>query len=293
MTPPIIAVEYLLAKNVIIAIMKPIFEIIPTVFNAAQTTLIGEISDEGFNYVFEENGEIIGIGASLFEKNYKDDDIAIALPIFFHQRKYFAETFKKIIIQFSFPQSAMVPFQLYKREDNAKVLDSLFGDSNYQTEIFTELPQGRNSYHIFRVCSSISEALRQQFPSAVFTHQFTSMACKKSENENELNIVFYGKKLVVSFFSGGKFRVFNSYYYQAPQDVSWILLNVTSVVDRNNVNLMVSGLIEESSILYTELKKYFNHIHFNNGPASIKYNAEMMQHPAHYLSHIFAIESCE
>lgn len=273
--------------------MKPIFEIIPAEFNAPQTTLIGEISEEGFNYIFEEEGEVIGIGASLFEKNYTDDDIAIALPLFFHQRKCFARQFKKIIIQFSFPQSAMVPFQLYNRQDNAQVLDSLFGDSNYHTEIFTELPQGRNSYHIYRVCSSISEALRQQFPAAVFTHQFTSMACKKIESENELNIVFYGKKLVVSFFSEGKIRLLNSYYYQAPQDAAWILLNATSGVDRNNVDLIVSGLIEESSILYSELRKYFNHIHFNDGPGSIKYNTEMMQHPAHYLSHLFAIGSCE
>lgn len=273
--------------------MKPIFEIIPTEFNAAQTTFIGEISEEGFNYVFEENGEIVGIGASLFEKNYKDDDIAIALPIFFHQRKCFQESFKNTIIQFSFPESAMVPFRLYNREQNAQVLNSLFGDVNYQTEIFTELPEGRNSYHIYRVCSSIADALRQQFPAAVFTHQFTSMACKKFENENELNIVFYGKKMVVVFFSEGKIRILNSYYYQAPQDAAWILLNITSGIDRNNVNLKLSGLIEASSILYSELKKYFNDINFDNGSGSIKYNVNTFQHPAHYLSHIFAIESCE
>ena len=273
--------------------MKPIFEIIPSEFNAAQTTLIGEISEEGFNYIFKENEEIIGIGASVFEKDYTDDDIAIALPLFFHQRKCFAEPFKKIIIQFSFPQSAMVPFELYNREENQQVLDILFGDNSYPTEIFSELPHGRNSFHIYRVCSSIFEVLHRQFPGAVFTHQFTSMASRKVENENELNIVFYGKKLAVSFFSEGKFQLLNSFHYNAPQDASWILLNATSGIEKDKINVVVSGLIEESSILYSELRKYFNHIHFNDGPTSIKYNAEMMQHPAHYLSHIFAIESCE
>ena len=273
--------------------MKPIFEIIPSEFNGAQTTLIGEISEEGFNYIFEEEGEIIGIGASLFEKNYKDDDIAIALPLFFHQRKCFAQPFKKIVIQFSFPQSTMVPFQLYNSEENHQVLDTLFGDNSFSTEMFSELSKGRNLYNIYRAPASICDVLRQQFSGVIFTHQYTSMACKKIESENELNIVFYGKKLVVSFFSEGKFRLFNSYHYHAPQDVSWILLNVTTGIYRNKVNVIVSGLIEESSILYLELRKYFNHIHFNDGPASIKYNAEMMQHPAHYLSHIFAIESCE
>ncbi|MBS1737064.1 MAG: DUF3822 family protein [Bacteroidetes bacterium] len=273
--------------------MKSIFEIIPAEFNAAQTTLIGEISEEGFNYIFREDNNIIGIGAAFFEEKIKDDDVAISFPLFFHQRNYFAQPFKEIIIQFSFPQGALVPFELYCPEENEKVLNILFGDNCCKSEIFSDLLNHRNAYQIYRVCSSICDVFRNQFPGAVFTHQFTTMATRIVEYEYELNVVFYGKKLVVSLYAEDKFKLLTSFQYRAPQDTSWILLNATSGIERDKINVVVSGLVEESSILFAELKKYFNHIHFNEGSSQIKYNVGQMKHPAHYLSHIFAIEPCE
>jgi hypothetical protein len=85
----------------------------------------------------------------------------------------------------------------------------------------------------------------------------------------------------------------NSYKYQKPEDVSYTLLNICRQFQLQDIHLQISGLLEETSVLYKEIYKYFTDIEFTSLSSEINYSEEITKFPAHYFSYIFAIDSCE
>ena len=58
------------------------------------------------------------------------------------------------------------------------------------------------------------------------------------------------------------------------------------------LTIRLSGMIDEYSLLYTELYKYFLLLVFDELPAQYQYPEELNKYPAHYFSHLFAVALC-
>jgi len=282
-------------KNYIIAAiryMKKIFEILPSSIDPGNCILICEVSNEGFSFTIRDEGQnlFMGLGVYHFDKVSLPGD---SLEALLQGNEFLSGNFKKVVLVYSFSESVLIPFPLYDSEQNAEVLNLVHGDMNATDSLLTDVITEESMYNSFRVPAALYHILQRQFPKAVSQHQYSVLLRQKLPDRNQLSIIFYTGKMVVSVVKDGKHQLINSFNYRTEQEVTYILLNICNQFDIENIDVEISGLLEKSSALYKEIYKYFDTIGLTPLPENKNYIKEITEHPAHYFSHIFALDLCE
>ncbi|MDP4284972.1 MAG: DUF3822 family protein [Bacteroidota bacterium] len=275
--------------------MNKIFEILPSSVEEENCILICEMSTEGFSFAIKDEiqNSFLGLGIYHFEKNTPPVGFPIALQILFHQNEWLSRKFKKINIVYSFPESVLIPFPIYDRNQNRNILNLVHGDLSNNDIIFTDVITGESLYNTYRVAAPVYDILQSQFPRASNMHQYSFLLKQAPSEKNKLHIIFYSKKMVVSLIKEGKHQLINSFNYRTAEDITYILLNICKQFEVENIDLEISGLLEKNSLLFAEIYKYFETIELTTLPVDKNYSEEITQHPAHYFSHLFALDSCE
>ncbi len=252
-------------KNSIIAIteMKTLFEILPSSIDSENSTLICELSNEGVSFVLknEEENSFLGVAVYQFDKSRPQAGYSIALQILFHQKEWLTKKFNKTFIIYSTPESVLVPFSLYDSAQNEAVLNLVHGDLHSQETILSDLITEQQVYNIFRIPTQIYNAVQNQFFNVKSMHQYSRILKQKAPEKDKLTVIFYTQKMVISLFKEGKYHLINSFTFRTAEEVSYII--------------------------------YFTNISFYDNPKGCSYPTELSDYPAHYFSHIFALDPCE
>ena len=274
--------------------MRPVFEILPASFDEENCTLLCELNNEGFSCCIKDEvkNTFLGLAIYHYDKNKPPVGFPIALQIIFHQKKILSQNFKKIKIVYSLPQSVLVPFHLYNRENNSNLMNLMQGDLRQNETVLSDVITTQSMYNCYRISTAIYEALQNQFPQAESMHQYSLLLKEPVVLENKLSIIFYTRKIIVSLIEDQKYQLVNSYSYCSPEDVGYILLNLCRQFNIQNIRLEVSGLFEENSPLYKELYKFFTDINFKVFSGATSVSEEIAKYPSHYFSYLFAIDSC-
>jgi len=275
--------------------MRTVFEILPSSFDPEACWLLCEVSNEGFSFCIkdEEKNSFLGLGIYHFDKNKPPVGFPIALQIVFHQKEILSKKFKKVCVVYSFRESVLIPFSLYDRQKDSTLMNMMFGDLNPNQTILTDVIADKAVYNTYRVSTAISEVIENQFTGASSMHQYSLLMKKPGIESDHLSIIFYAQKVIVCLIKDGKHQLVNTFNYQTPEDVSYVLLDICDQFKIANAHLLISGLIEENSPLYKEIYKYFNEIEFAGLPEGNLYSKEITKFPSHYFSYIFAIDQCE
>ncbi|MEO6813403.1 MAG: DUF3822 family protein [Ginsengibacter sp.] len=275
--------------------MKTLFEILPSSIDSENSTLICELSNEGVSFVLknEEENSFLGVAVYQFDKSRPQAGYSIALQILFHQKEWLTKKFNKTFIIYSTPESVLVPFSLYDSAQNEAVLNLVHGDLHSQETILSDLITEQQVYNIFRIPTQIYNAVQNQFFNVKSVHQYSRILKQKAPEKDKLAVIFYTQKMVISLFKEGKYHLINSFTFRTAEEVSYIILDIRQQFDVNDIDIEMSGLIEENSALYKEIYKYFTNISFYDNPKGCSYPTELSDYPAHYFSHIFALDPCE
>ena len=275
--------------------MKALFEILPGSVDAANCTLVCEISNESFSYAIKntEQNNYVGLAVYQFEKATDRKDYGNVLQEVIKAQPLLSGNFKKVFIVYSYAESVLIPFALYSSLENENVINLVHGDIENNTSILTDLVTESGVYNAYRVSATILKVLNSTFPDAVNTHQYSILLKQPQVKEDELSIIFYPQRIVVKLNKKGRIALVNNFFYNTAEDVSYILLNICQQFEVENVPVEISGLIDKDSALYKEIYKYFETIAFSALPAACNYAEEITRQPAHYFSHIFAIDPCE
>jgi hypothetical protein len=85
-----------------------------------------------------------------------------------------------------------------------------------------------------------------------------------------------------------------TYGYDTPDDVSWHLLDLCSRfnLDNQQVLLRISGLLDEQSVLYQELLKYFLKTEWEALPGNKSLHKVFEAYPSHYFSPLLNMALC-
>lgn len=273
--------------------MKKVFEILPSSVDAANSILICEVSNEGFSFTIKDEKQDSFVALSVYhlDKSTPPVGFPIALQIVFHQNQLLSEQFKKVVIIYSFSESVLVPFSLYDGMQNEDVLNLVHGDLPNNDTILTDIITGKNMYNCFRISTAALEVINTQFPNANSFHQY-SFLLRQSTEKDKLSIIFYSQKMVVSLIKSGKHQLINSFNYHSPEEVSYTLLNIRQQFDVPDIDIEIYGLVEKKSSLFKEIYKYFQNVEMAVLPEGKNVSEEILQYPAHYFSHIFALDSC-
>ena len=275
--------------------MNSVFEILPSSFDPEKCKLICEVNNEGFSFCIKDSdlNIFIGLGIYYFDNSKPAEGFPIALQVLFHQKEFLAKNFKKVCIVYSFPQSVLVPFSIYKRENNKTMMNMMFGDLESNETILTDVIPGLSMYNCYRLRSATIEVIQTHFKSSSTQHQYSLILSNPVEGEDKMSVIFYARKIVVDLLMNGEHQLINSYNYQSSEDISYILLNIKQQFKIKNIHLEISGLIEENSALYKEIYKYFDDIELSGYREDIAYAKEIKGFPSHYFSYLFEMDSCE
>lgn len=275
--------------------MRTAFEIIPSSLDSENCTLVCELSTEGFSYILkdENKNSVEGMAVHHYDKSTPPVGFPIALQILFHKQRMLAQLFKKTVINYSLPESVLIPFALYDSARNEDVLNLVHGDLHGNGIILTDKIEEQKTYNLFRLRADMHEVIQSQFPNAEHSHQYSILLKKPAKENNNLFVIFYARKIVVRLVKNGATQLINTFNYQTAEDVSYTLLNICRQFDVPNIALTISGLLERKSALFKEIYKYFETIEMATLPDCQKYHEEILVYPSHYFSHIFAIDPCE
>ncbi|RYY17871.1 MAG: DUF3822 family protein, partial [Chitinophagaceae bacterium] len=197
----------------------------------------------------------------------------------------------RVVMVYHYTESTLVPETYFQSDLNRPILDLMFGDAE-KGLILSEKIDVLPVYNVYRIPPDIHKLFQQKFASSSYWHYYTlQLSFFQIEKDSpadfvRIRLMFYADKFIVAAFRDGELLILQSFTYQTPEDVSYYLLMLLNAHDvkQDNVVLKISGLIDEDSILYTELNKYFEHLSWDPLPAGIDPAGILNQFPSHYFS---------
>ncbi|MEO6316220.1 MAG: DUF3822 family protein [Chitinophagaceae bacterium] len=202
----------------------------------------------------------------------------------------------KTTFVYNFPESQLVPEQYFDAETGKDLIDLFYGDLIKGITLIERI-QGAACYNVFRVPDEIHSLFQRNFASGKHWHYYSlwmqSWKNQLAERANCLSVVFYPNRMLVAVVKDNDLHLVQSYAYEAAEDVGYYLLNICGQLQLlpATIPVIVSGMIDVSSVLYTEIFKYFGHIELE-GFAGTETAPALAEYPAHFFSPLLKLAAC-
>lgn len=273
--------------------MNSSFIIQPSEINTHTANLYIEISSHGLSYIILDNKSFVALATYNFKEGTTDEIAAGFIHELMADQPALKEKFGQVAIIYGYPQSVLVPKEFMSEVESKAMLDLVFGDVR-DSIIRNELMRGHLIYNVYSVPALVDSILSHYFPTATFHHLFSLLPNAIKVAGSHLYCIFHTGYLTVMLHKEEKLQVIQTFTYQAPDDVSYHLLNICNSFGAGiqEVSVHLSGVIDVNSTLYSEIYKYFSKAYFDGLPNEYKYTDEIKSYPAHYFSHLFGVASC-
>lgn len=201
------------------------------------------------------------------------------------------------VVIYNFSESNLVPDALFHPDMNKPLMDMVFGNAQ-KGLILSEKIDNWNVYNLYRIPRDVHRMLQQRFSAHKYWHYYSlQMASFEKGNETVktvLRVVFYVDKFVVAAIKDNELSLVQTYSYHTPEDVCYYLLSICRITEteQEDVLVKISGLVDEESILYTELLKYFTKIEWDGLPQQTDIDHLLNEFPAHYFSPLLRMAAC-
>ncbi len=158
---------------------------------------------------------------------------------------------------------------------------------------------GLQSHIAFGVPDQIVNLLSEKFrkpvfyhASSVFLHSIITNGNAGRGNEVFANIE--SRYFDVVILQNGQLQFFNQFHFRTTKDFIYYLLLACDDygLDRDQLQLTLSGDITEDSAIYKIVYKYIRHIHFAGRPAGLDYPSEMEKLPPHSHQNLLSLALC-
>ncbi len=201
--------------------------------------------------------------------------------------------FRKVYIIYGYLPSVLVPDEFMQEKDIDGMLELVFGADSQRVTKAHFIP-GHAMYNVYGIPAVIEQAFFHYFEFAAVRHLYSLLPVAVNGPANNLYCIFRHGQLLVTLYKEGKLQVIQNYSFNIPEDAAYHLLMVCKSFEVNatDIKVRLSGMIDESSVLFITLNKYFLHMQFEGLPGQYQYPEELKQHPSHYFSHLFAIAAC-
>ncbi|MES2431335.1 MAG: DUF3822 family protein [Bacteroidota bacterium] len=271
--------------------MAPLFNIPSSTTNFSTARLFVEIGECCLSYfILDHSDKISSICVYQFtDKLQTESEVRNIL----YNDPLFKEKFEKIDIIYSFADSVLVPREIINNVANKDLLELVYGDFADKL-IRNDQVVPLNIQNVYRIPTAVGNVVNNLFPAAHVHHLYSLLPVMLNLTGNRLSAIFSTTHIIVVLSKDGHLQVMQNFTYQTPEDAAYHLLNTCQSfdVDVNEVNLLLSGMIAESSPLYAELYKYFLNIDLALLPVQYEYSDEIKKYPQHFFSHLFTIAEC-
>ncbi len=245
-----------------------------------------------FTQLDSSTNTFIAVQVYHFAKHETDNGIADAISGILSAGDFEQQHFKKIFITWSLDENVLVPDEYFDMDHAAAMLELVYGDAARTALLYDAIP-AHNLYSVYRVPIALKNVFNHWFPFSIQNHQAAVLINVEKGNRNLLYCHFYPGLVTVLLRKNGQLQLVQNFEFVTPEDAVYHLLNVChSFEAAPQTNLMLSGMIDTNSNLYTELYKYFLNIEFAPLPGNFNYADAILEQPAHYFSHLFSTALC-
>ena len=193
------------------------------------------------------------------------------------------------IISPAFPQSFLSPKHGHQ---NDYILMDVIYDLPSQKFLKDEIPEWQMNI-AYAIPVSIFNLIKEKFRLAEFRHAYFSSI--KGFNgftaSDQIDIHFTTQNFRVVVKKNKHVQLAQIYSYKTPLDVVYYLLKICYEfqLEQSDVVVILSGLVEEDSAMYSELHNYFSNLHFAQAPA---FSLPENEYPQHYFTSLYNLAAC-
>ncbi len=199
-------------------------------------------------------------------------------------------SFHQVLTGFDSPQSIIIPKEKYQQEE-ARLILNVMGGKGSNAYLISELIPEWQLDNVYAISLDMHEWLGKKFPSATFRHQY-SLGIKNinaATMNGSLLVDIRKNDFTVMAAKSSTFLLAQTFEYSTPDDVLYFLLKICQQfsLSPQDIQLHLSGLIDQQSSLYKELYQYFIHVQFRD--ANWKTETE---YPAHFFTSLNDLAQC-
>jgi Protein of unknown function (DUF3822) len=258
--------------------------------------LVMEISRHIFSYaIMDQNKKLVQL--RFYELDTRDNhELTEELAGIISADGILTTEMEKKTFIYNFPESQLVPEKYFRTDTGAALIELLHGDLNNGITL-SEKIQGRHQYNVYQVPAEIHGLLQQNFTNSRYWHYYSVWMALEQEHANDpatcLSVLFYPNRILVSAVNNKELQLLQSYGYEAAEDVAYYLLNICMQLHLSpeDTPVILSGMIDVSSVLYTVIFKYFGRLSLETFPAAATIPG-LDEYPAHFFSPLLKLATC-
>jgi Protein of unknown function (DUF3822) len=278
-----------------LSLLKPTFNIQVDHAAAGQLNLFLQIGEYHLAYtIIDNNSNCVAVAMYHLQKQDSNEDTANLLKEIVAQQPLLKDGLCKIVLIFDYPQAVLIPEAYMQYEAKKNMLQLVFGEME-QMQIKTEFNAQKAMHVIYAIPKIIDTVLTYIFSADITTHQYALLPNIVQQTNTYLYCVFNQSTVTILLVKNGSTQIMQTYNYKTPEDVAYYFLHTCTSfeIDINTLVVIVNGMIDKDSVLYTELYKYFLHIQFATLPPGFTYPETLTNtYPQHYFSNLFAVAAC-
>ena len=170
--------------------------------------------------------------------------------------------YKKVQVAYSSKAFTLVPEKLYNSNHSTSYLKNITEISAWE-EVFTDYIPSHKICNVFLIPKEVKTFFTEKYPEVSFYHSTTVLLNSFSKltlnNEGDKLLVNLAKgNLEVILINDAKLKLLNSYDLSTGKDLLYYTLLIVEQfgLNQEKQEIYVSGLIDENSDLFQQLKRY-------------------------------------
>ena len=206
------------------------------------------------------------------------------------------QRYRKVCVFYNNGQDILIPDTVYNQDTGVQMLEMVMGDLHAGILMQDNIPEMK-AHHIYSVPDYLHGEISKLFPDAVFLHFHSGWIRKKliqGGPADVMEVLFYPEMIIVALWINNALHIIHSFQYDIPEDVSYHLLNISSQwnLSTEEIPVIISGLLETQSAMYTEILKYFLKVDLDGKPSGFQYDFAFDNYPQHFFSPVFSLALC-
>ena len=276
--------------------MHPTFQIVPQssrVLQYEQCRLIIDAGQNHFSFAVQliDTNEFVALEYYQFKVDKQDELRQLLLTHNLLQQQYGA-----VQVFYNNANGLLIPDRYYQEDHTSQWLELVNGDLHEELPLQDNIAE-MEVKHVYSVSPGLHEELVRKYPMASFSHFNTGWLKKKFKHQQKatlMEVVLYPSHIIVSLWKQDQLHIIQCYEYDTPEDVAWWLLNIAYQweMSPSELPVVVSGLVEIQSPMYSEIKKYFLEVELDTRPSVFQYDFSFDNYPQHFFSPIFSLALC-
>lgn len=269
--------------------LKQLFEITEEGKDSVQPVLSIEIGEKHFcfsitDFASQELKKLVYYNAEEINDDF--------LSELFSAHPELTHSFYQTLVCFDYPQSCLIPSKSYRHEDGAFLMSTITGIATAAAVISETINEWQVN-NLYTVPQKVHDRISKTFLTGKYWHRNTVSLKNNTATTEGGNILvnFRNEDFTVLASANGKLLLAQTFSYSTPADVIFYLLKICQQfgLNQQQVNIHLSGLVEQESALYRELHQYFLHVEFRNAGWKAPVTNES---PAHFFTSLNDLAKC-